>query len=232
MPDAGWGHSAPQEAPPARRPPRRRRRGTKWLIALVVLIALLVAADRIALLVAENQLADRIESSQHLSSKPGVSVDGFPFLNQVIARDFPHATVDIHDLDANGLTITNLHADLHGVHVNSGFNSAVVDTLTATAQMSYTDIAKALASKVSLGGAQIGTVQITPASGDEVKASYSDRSAGVAFSATVARDPGPGHQHPGVQVGRLRARRSPPSTAACRTSTPSTPWPDCPSASS
>ena len=184
MPDAGWGQSAPQEAPPARRSPRRRRRGTKWLIALVVLIALLVAADRIALLVAENQLADRIQSSQHLSEKPGVSVDGFPFLNQVIAHDFPHATVDIHDLDANGLTITNLHADLRGVHVNSGFNSATVDTLTATAQVSYTDIAKALASKISLGGAQIGTVHVSGSGGDEVKASFA--LAGVTFTANVA----------------------------------------------
>jgi hypothetical protein len=184
MPASGWGQPAPEDAPPRRqRPPRRRRRGTKWLIALVILLALLIGADRIALLIAESQLASRIQSSQKLSQKPDVSISGFPFLTQVIARDFPHATVDIHGLDANGLTISDLHADLHGVHVNSGFNSATVDTLDATAQLSYTDIAKALTSQIKVAGAQIGTIQLSETGSDRLKASY--KLLGVTFSASV-----------------------------------------------
>ncbi|HWG22663.1 DUF2993 domain-containing protein [Actinospica sp.] len=154
------------------RPPRRRRRGTKWLIALVILLGLLVGADRIALLVAEDQLAGRIQSSQHLSQKPGVSISGFPFLTQVISRDFPHATVDIHGLTANTLTITDLHADLHGVHVNGAFNGATVDSLTATAQISYSDIAKALSSQLNVAGVQVGAIQVTKAGNDQIKATY------------------------------------------------------------
>ena len=176
-----WDQSK-QDAAPSK-PKRRRRRGTKWLIVIVVLLGLLVGADRVALVIAQNQLASRIQSSQHLSQKPGVSISGFPFLTQVIGRDFPHATVDIHGLNANGLTITDLHADLRGVHVNSGFNAANVDTLQATAQVSYTDIAKALASQLSVGGVQIGTVQVTDVSSSEVKAGYSVL--GVAVSVTV-----------------------------------------------
>jgi LmeA-like phospholipid-binding len=175
----GWEQSAQQE--PIR--PKRRRRGTKWLIVVVVLLGLLVGADRVALVIAENQLASRIQSSQHLSEKPDVSISGFPFLTQVAARDFPHATVDIHGLDANGLTITDLHADLRGVHVDSGFNSATVDTLNATAQMSYADIGKALSSKLNVGGAQVGTVQVSQAGADQIKASYD--LLGVTISATI-----------------------------------------------
>lgn len=176
----GWEQPA---QPEPTRTLRRRRRGTKWIIALVVLLGLLVGADRIALLIAESQLASRIQSSQHLSQKPDVSIDGFPFLTQVAARDFPHATVDIHGLTANSLTITDLHADLHGVHVNSGFNSATVDTLVATAQLSYADIGKALSSELNVEGAQVGTVQVSKAGANQVKASYD--LLGATISATV-----------------------------------------------
>lgn len=177
----GW--EQPAQAEPTR-PLRRRRRGTKWIIALVVLLGLLVGADRVALLIAESQLASRIQSSQHLSQKPDVSIAGFPFLTQVAARDFPHATVDIHGLTANTLTITDLHADLRGVHVNSGFNSATVDTLAATAQLSYADVGKALSSQLQVEGAQIGTVQVSKGSGaHQVKASYD--LLGATISATV-----------------------------------------------
>jgi LmeA-like phospholipid-binding len=179
-----WDQSKRDDVPTAKKPKRRRRRRTKWLIALVVLLGLLVAADRIALVVAEGQLASRIQSSQHLSQKPDVSIDGFPFLTQVISRDFPHATVDIHGLTANdGLVISDLHADLHGVHVNSGFNSATVDTLAATAQMSYADIAKALASQLTVGGVQVGEVKLSDAGNDQLTAAYSVL--GVGISATI-----------------------------------------------
>jgi hypothetical protein len=173
MPHNSWEQPTQRVSAEGVKPPRRRRRGTKWLIALVILLALLVGADRIALVVAEDQLAGRIQSSQHLSQKPGVSISGFPFLTQVAARDFPHATVDIHGLTANSLTITDLHADLRGVHVNGAFNGATVDSLTATAHISYSDIAKALSSQLNVDGVQVGTIQVAHAGNDQIKASYS-----------------------------------------------------------
>lgn len=180
----GWEQPGPGEptatAVSAR---RRRRRGRRWLIALVVLIGLLVAADRVSLVVAESQLASRIQSSQHLSQKPDVSIDGFPFLTQVVARDFGHATVDIHGLNADGLTISDLHADLYGVHVNGAFNGATVDTLDATAMIDYTDIAAAISKQMNVAGVQVGTVQITPAGNGQLKASYSVL--GISLSADV-----------------------------------------------
>ncbi|HET9173556.1 MAG TPA: DUF2993 domain-containing protein [Actinospica sp.] len=183
MPHDSWEQPTQQVDYRAAKRPRRRRRGSKWLIALVVLLLLLVGADRIALVVAEDQLAGRIQSSQHLSQKPGVSIDGFPFLTQVVARNFPHATVDIHGLTANSLTITDLHADLRGVHVNGAFNGALVDSLTATAQISYSDIAKALASQLNVGGVQVGAIQVARAGNNQVKATY--QLLGVDVSAIV-----------------------------------------------
>lgn len=154
-------------------PVRRRRRWRRWVIALAVLLAVLVGLDRIALVVAQDQLAGRIQSSQHLSQKPSVSIDGFPFLTQVAQRHFGHATVDIHGLDANGLTISDLHTDLYGVHVNGAFNGADVDLLKANAVIDYTDIAAALSKYMTVDGVQLGTATITPAGNDELIASFS-----------------------------------------------------------
>jgi hypothetical protein len=158
-------------------PTRRKRRGRRWLIALVVLLAVLVGADRIGLAVAENELAGRIQTSQHLSQKPSVSIAGFPFLTQVAQRHFGHATVDIHDLDANGLTISDLHTDLYGVHVNGTFNGAEVDTLKANAVVDYTALGKALSKYMTLDGVQLGTATITPAGNDELTFAFSPPSA-------------------------------------------------------
>ncbi|MBR7833585.1 DUF2993 domain-containing protein [Actinospica durhamensis] len=156
---------------------RTRRRGRRWLIALLVLIAVLVGVDRIGLLVAEDQLASRIQSSQNLKQKPSVSIAGFPFLTQVAARHFGHATVDIHGLDANGLTISNLHADLYGVHVNGAFNGAEVDTLNATATIDYTDVAAVLSKYLTIDGVQLGTATVTSAGKNQLKATVSAPSA-------------------------------------------------------
>ena len=57
----------------------------KILIALFVMIIVLVVADRIALLIAERKISDRVASAYDLPAKPGVSIAGFPFLTQVAA---------------------------------------------------------------------------------------------------------------------------------------------------
>ena len=72
---------------PVQQSPARQRRRSRWwlyvLIALVVLLVLLVIADRASVAYAENRMAQQIQS-QGLSSKPHVSIEGFPFLTQVL----------------------------------------------------------------------------------------------------------------------------------------------------
>ena len=51
--------------------------------SLVLLVVLLVVADRLAARVAGQVVADRIKASQHLTTTPKVSVKGFPFLTQL-----------------------------------------------------------------------------------------------------------------------------------------------------
>lgn len=167
-------------APTGYAAPRRRHRGRLWLILLVVLVALLAVADRVAASVTEGQLASKIQQSQHLSQKPSVSIDGFPFLTQLVSRNFGHATVDINDFDSGGVPIAHIHADLRGIHVGSGYDSATVDTLAGTATLDYASISHYLSNQIS----NIGHISLSQGTDNQVKATYSFP--GANLSAQVA----------------------------------------------
>ena len=126
---------------PRRRARRRRRR---WpLITLIVIIVVLVGGDRAANAITENQMASQIQSSLGLSGKPSVTIQGFPFLTQLAARDF--RTVDINasnetitssSAGSGLLKIASLTATLHGMHIH-GLNSATIDQFTASALITF-----------------------------------------------------------------------------------------------
>jgi hypothetical protein len=92
----------------------------KLLIGVAVLAVLLVAADRISVAVAENQISDRLTSAYGLPDKPGVSITGFPFLTQVAAGDYRQIDVSASQVPADGATLHDLKVRLSGVHATVG----------------------------------------------------------------------------------------------------------------
>ncbi|WP_037608479.1 LmeA family phospholipid-binding protein [Streptacidiphilus rugosus] len=136
----------------------------RLLITLVILFGLFVAADRIAVRIAENQAASKIQSSRGLSQKPDVSIEGFPFLTQLIGSKLDE--VKFHAVDfqvpAGKLQLMNLDADLHGVKISSDYSSAVADSATGTVTIRYSDLSAALPNhiKVTYGGSP-GKVKVS-----------------------------------------------------------------------
>ena len=127
-------------------PPRmRRRRRRRWpLITLIVIIVLLVVGDRAANAYTENQMASQIQSSLGLSGKPHVTIQGFPFLTQLAARDFrtvdvnaSNETIKASSAGSGLLEIASLTATLHGMHIH-GLNSATIDQFNASALITFT----------------------------------------------------------------------------------------------
>jgi hypothetical protein len=126
-------------------PPRRRRRRRRWpLITLIVIIVVLVVGDRAANAYTENQMASQIQTSLGLSGKPSVTIQGFPFLTQLAARDFrtvnvnaSNETITSSSAGSGLLKIASLAATLHGMHIN-GLNSATIDQFNATALINFT----------------------------------------------------------------------------------------------
>ena len=137
------------------------------LIAVAVLLALLIGADRVGVYVAERVAADKLEQSQHLDSKPDVDIAGFPFLTQVASGDYDQITVDAKDGSAGAaaqlLQIAHLHVVLHGVHVSDSFSRVRTDRADASAHLDYTELSKVLGAKIGYaGGGQVkATTSVT-----------------------------------------------------------------------
>lgn len=110
-----------------------------------MILLILVAADRAANAYTEDQMASQVQSSLALSGKPQVTIQGFPFLTQLAARDF--RTVDINASNETAgtggqLEIASLTATLHGMHIH-GLKSATVDQFSASALVTFTALGKA-----------------------------------------------------------------------------------------
>jgi LmeA-like phospholipid-binding len=158
------GYPAAQAYQGSAPPPRRRRR--RWpLITLIVIILVLVIADRAANAFTEDQMASQIQSSLALSGKPHVTIEGFPFLTQLAARDFRTVNISASNEKAGTgglLEIASLTATLHGMHIH-GTNSATVDQFNASALVTFTALANA-------GGVPEG-ITLSADGPDKIKAS-------------------------------------------------------------
>ena len=144
-----------------RAPRRRRRRGRGWialLITLVVLAVLFFIGDQVAKSYAQNMIAGKLQSQANLSTKPSVTIEGFPFLNQVAAHDVRTVDISATDVPAGKLVISSVKATATGVHLNAGFNGATIDHISGTALITFSSLMDAT-------GAQGVTITADPSGG-------------------------------------------------------------------
>jgi hypothetical protein len=110
-----------------------------------VIIVLLVGGDRGANAFAEDQMASQFQSSLALSGKPHVTIQGFPFLTQLAARNFHQVDINASNETAGPggqLQISSLTATLHGMHIKSS-KSTEIDDFSASALVTFTALAHA-----------------------------------------------------------------------------------------
>jgi hypothetical protein len=121
----------------------------RLLIVLVVLAALLVAADRVGVVVAQNRLASEIEQQLDLDRKPDVSIRGIPFLTQAISGKYKDIRVQLPDVDAGDVQNVAIDARLQGTHVSLSdalggkVDKIPVDRISGTLLIPYDQLAKA-----------------------------------------------------------------------------------------
>jgi LmeA-like phospholipid-binding len=153
-------------------PPRRRRRGGCLLVGVVVVVVLLVVADFVARAIAQNVAASQIQK-QGFPKKPSVTIEGFPFLTQVISRDLHQIRLSSSDVPAGPVDITSLHAVADGIHLNSGYSSGTVDQVSGTVLISFGSLASALTKELGPAGSLVGSadLHLSDAGHNEIKAS-------------------------------------------------------------
>jgi hypothetical protein len=150
------GQWAPAPQPPAgqprgRRGPRKRRvrRSVMAVFGVIVLVILLVIGDRVALAITENDMASQFQQNG-LPVKPSVTIEGFPFLTQLAAKDFNKVDISGSNMPVplptgGNLSITSLKATINGLHISSYSStaSARVDQMNATVFVSFSALAAA-----------------------------------------------------------------------------------------
>jgi hypothetical protein len=173
-----------------------RHWGRRLIVTLVVLGILLVAIDRAAAWVAENQLASMAnkEAAKYdvTSSDTSVKIGGFGFLPQVAKERFSKVTLTMKQPTLDKVPAEDLEVDLTGVHVprsllTGGAGAEVtVDTTDVRLQLSPAELAKQAARSTGLSGLTMNVV------GDKLHAQL--KMQGVSADATV---------RPEVRSGRI-----------------------------
>lgn len=112
-------------------PARQHRRRWPMVVIIVVLLlaGVLVAADRIAVGVAEDRVATRLVDQRPFLGKPSVRIHGFPFLTQAVGGRYRDIEVTGLGEPVAGMVDAHVDAELHGAHIPLSAARERVDTV-------------------------------------------------------------------------------------------------------
>jgi hypothetical protein len=120
----------------------------KLALAIVVLVVLLLVADRAGAVYAARSMADEVQASAGLDSPPDVDITGFPFLTQALAGRYERVEVVATDVPAGELVLSRLDAELHGAEaplsdvLSQSLDDVPVEQVTARALVPYDEISR------------------------------------------------------------------------------------------
>ena len=177
---------------PAAPPPRRHRGLRNTIVVVLALIVLFVVGDRLAVLYAQNQVAQQFKEQGGFQGTPSVSIKGFPFLTQVIAHNIHEITITSDKIKAGPVTITNLNADITDVKLNGAFTAGTIGHLDGQALIPFSGLTSALGG--ALGGGGLGDLAsgVTIKSGghNTIKANFDLLIVSGSATLKVTREPG------------------------------------------
>ena len=113
------------------------------LVVLLVILALAVVADRVAVGVAEDRVATELASAGALQGTPTVDIAGFPFLTQAVAGRYDDVRISLTAEQLGQPEGTRADIALHGVRlplsaaVSGSVQQVPVDRIDGTATLSY-----------------------------------------------------------------------------------------------
>ena len=109
------------------------------MVAIVaVLLAVVLAADRVAVIRAEHRVARRI-GDRGFSSEPHVIIAGFPFLTQLAARRLNKVVIRAEGTKLGPVEVKRLELTLHRIRAGSGGRTAC--RLSGTALVGFAELA-------------------------------------------------------------------------------------------
>jgi hypothetical protein len=127
----------------------------KLIAAVAVLAVILVVLDRVALVVVETRIGDVIQTDQHLKSRPQVKIGGFPFLTQILSKQFDSVRFDAAEVSVGGadpLVVASVSAQLRNVRVAGDLSSGTAQTASGSGVIGYPSLSTLLGAELSWGG--------------------------------------------------------------------------------
>lgn len=152
----------------------------RLVVTLVVLLVLLLVADRVGAAVASRAVADQVQTAGS-ATQAEVEIGGFPFLTQALGGRYDEVEVVARDVPAGDLTVSRLEATLRGVEVplseaiSGSVRSVPVASVDARALLAYDELA---------GRSGDRRLALAPA-GDRVRVTGSVRVLGQTVSVTA-----------------------------------------------
>ena len=113
------------------------------LVVILLLGGLAVGADRVAVGIAEDKVAEQLAAKGGLSGTPTVDIAGFPFLTQAVAGRYDDVRISLTAEELGQPAGTRVDIALHGVHVplssvvSGSVEKVPVDRVDGTATLSY-----------------------------------------------------------------------------------------------
>ena len=126
------------------------------LVVLVVLLGLAAVADRVAVGVAEDRVAETIAERGELSGTPEVSIEGWPFLTQAVGGEYQDVRIRLTAEDLDQPEGTSADVRLRGVRlplsdVLAGSVTEIpVDRVDGTVTLSYELLSRELGTDTTL----------------------------------------------------------------------------------
>ncbi|MFD0902551.1 LmeA family phospholipid-binding protein [Actinomadura sediminis] len=107
------------------------------VVLLVLVVGGLIAADRIGVRVAQDEIARQVAAQEGLARQPDVTIHGFPFLTQAAGGEYDHIEVVIGEYTEQDVTLSDVRVDMRGLRAPlselADGNTANVTARTATA---------------------------------------------------------------------------------------------------
>lgn len=117
-------------------------------VTLLVLLGLLLAADRGGAALAAQAVAQQAQAEARLAAPPEVSLGGFPFLTQALAGRYDEVTVRATDVPAGEVRLSAFEAVLSGVELplrdalSRAVTAVPVEGLLAEAVVGYDELTR------------------------------------------------------------------------------------------
>lgn len=152
----------------------------RLLVAVLAVLVVLLAVDRVSVFVAEGVIADRAQTEGGLPREPQVDITGFPFLTQLLAGRYDQVRLSADGSVAGELGLERLDVRASGVQLPLsqllGGNVArlPVDGLTADVVVRYDELAR-----------RSGRDLVLSAAGDQVRVSGTVKALGATVDAAA-----------------------------------------------